>query len=236
MSEPDKKQQVKGMFDNIAHRYDFLNHFLSFNIDHGWRKKLVKELSKEPVKKVLDLATGTGDQAIAIARRLDVSIQGLDISEGMLEVGRQKVKKLGMENRICMGVGDAEAIHFPDSSFDAVTISFGVRNFATLKKGLDEINRVLRPGCRVLILEFSHPRNTLLKFLYRVYSKTYLPWMGKRISGSGGAYTYLPSTIAAFPDGEDFLTRLKDSGFIEARQRRLSGGIVTLYTGRKARE
>jgi demethylmenaquinone methyltransferase / 2-methoxy-6-polyprenyl-1,4-benzoquinol methylase len=236
MSEQDKKQAVKGMFDNIAHRYDFLNHFLSFNIDHLWRRKLVRELAAEPVKKVLDLATGTGDQAIAIAKRLDVSIQGLDISEGMLEIGREKVKNLKLENQICMGLGDAEAIHFPDASFDAVSISFGVRNFASLKKGLDEIFRVLRPGCRVLILEFSHPRNPLLQFFYRIYSKTYLPWMGKRISGSGGAYTYLPSTIAAFPDAETFLGHLAESGFIESRQRRLSGGIVTLYIGRKPRD
>jgi len=233
MSTTEKKQTVKGMFDHIAPRYDFLNHLLSFNIDHYWRRVLVRELAKEPVTHVLDLATGTGDQAIAIAKRVDAKVQGIDISEAMLEVGKQKIKKLRMEDRITLDPGDAEDIQFPDLSFEAATISFGVRNFASLSDGLNEIFRVLTKGGRIFVLEFSHPDGLILGPLYKLYSKTYLPWMGRKISGSGGAYNYLPSSIQSFPDGDAFMSKLKESGFTEISQRRLSGGIVTLYIGRK---
>ena len=233
MAEVSKKAAVREMFDDISPRYDFLNHFLSFGIDRAWRKKLTKVLgSRNPVA-VLDVATGTGDLAIAISGLKPQKIVGIDISEKMLEIGRQKILEKGLGSLITLHPGDAEKIPFSDNSFDAITVAFGVRNYENLELGLTEMSRVLRPGGVMLILEFSHPESFPMRQLYSVYSRYAIPMLGRMISGNNKAYTYLPESVAAFPSGKDFLAILEKLGMKNTRQICLSMGIASIYQAEK---
>jgi demethylmenaquinone methyltransferase / 2-methoxy-6-polyprenyl-1,4-benzoquinol methylase len=233
MSKTTKKEVVREMFDDISPRYDFLNHFLSFGIDHGWRKRLVGMLALRKPVKVLDVATGTGDLAIAIAALSPQKIVGIDISEKMLEVGQAKIAEKGLGNLITLRQADAEKIPFSDSSFDAITVAFGVRNYENLELGLQEMKRVLRPGGVMLILEFSHPGSFPMKQLYGIYSRFVIPVMGRAISGNSKAYSYLPESVAAFPSGKDFLGILDRIGLKNTKQVRLSMGIASIYVAEK---
>lgn len=232
-SDLTKKEQVEQMFDNISGKYDELNHILSMGIDVGWRKKVVKIIKNQKPKTVLDIATGTGDLAIMMAKATDAKITGFDLSAGMLEVGRKKIVELNLENRIEMIQGDAEKMPFDDNSFDCITVAFGVRNFENLKKGLDEIYRVLKPGGKFVILEFSQPQSFPMKQLYGFYSKNILPIIGKKISKDKSAYTYLPESVKAFPYGEEMKKILKSSNFIKTTDKKLTFGISSIYASLK---
>lgn len=228
-----KKQQVARMFDSISPKYDFLNHFLSLGIDIRWRKKAIRKLQDLNPKIILDVATGTGDFAIeALALNPDRVI-GVDISEGMLEMGRKKMKTLGHETIIELRTGDSENLPFEDNKMDAVIVAFGVRNFENLEKGISEMYRVLRPGGRMVILEFSKPRSFPFKQLYNFYFNFILPKIGRLISRDPAAYTYLPESVQAFPDGEEFTRILKRIGFNQTACEPLTFGISSLYLGTK---
>ena len=233
-SEGGKREQVEHMFDHIAHSYDLLNHFLSWGIDKSWRRTAVDSLSPFHPRHILDVATGTGDFAILSARRLSPqSITGVDISEGMMQVGRQKVDNLGLSHLIRFQREDCEALSFADGMFDAVTVAYGVRNFAHLDLGLKEMCRVLRPGGKVVILEFSTPERFPMKQLYGLYSKIVIPNVGRFISKEKAAYSYLPASIKVVPQGKtmtDLLTRI---GYKEAKARTFTFGICSLYTATK---
>ncbi|MFT3825550.1 MAG: bifunctional demethylmenaquinone methyltransferase/2-methoxy-6-polyprenyl-1,4-benzoquinol methylase UbiE [Chitinophagaceae bacterium] len=233
-SGQSKKQQVANMFDQIAFRYDFLNRFLSGGIDIYWRKRAIKELREINPQLVLDVATGTGDLAITTYKYLQPKkIVGIDISEKMLEIGRQKVDKLLLNNHIELQSGDSEAINFPDNTFDAITVAFGVRNFESLEKGLGEMYRTLKPGGKVMVLEFSKPRRVWFKGLYNFYMNIVAPGAGQLVSKNKEAYQYLNKSVKAFPEGETFLHILQQVGFTETTLKRLSLGICTIYCGRK---
>jgi len=232
-SAKSKKDQVAGMFDNIAYRYDFLNRFLSCGIDIVWRKKMLAELKPLAPRTMLDVATGTGDVAIMASRMLNPEkIIGIDISEGMLEFGRKKITKLLLNNKIELLKGDSEAINSPDNAFDAVTVAFGVRNFENLEKGLSEILRVLRPGGKLVVLEFSKPAGSF-RWIYNLYMNNLAPFFGKLFCKDKEAYQYLHSSVKAFPEGKTFLHILQQVGFKETTLNRLSLGICTIYCGRK---
>lgn len=228
-----KKEQVAEMFDNIAPKYDFLNHFLSFGIDKVWRRKAIRLLMKYSPVSILDVATGTGDFAIAALKTGATKIIGVDISEEMLAVGRVKIENLGIASKISLQKGDSEELSFPDNSFDAVTVAFGVRNFENLSKGIDELFRVLKPGGIVCVLEFSKPRPFPVKQLYTFYSFYILPFFGRLFSNDKSAYRYLPESVEVFPDGDEFLSVLTKSGFTQAIQHRQTFGVATIYTGIK---
>lgn len=228
-----KKEQVAQMFNNISGKYDFLNHFLSMGIDHLWRRRAIGMLRKEQPKEMLDIATGTGDFAIAALKLNPKKVTGIDISVGMLEKGREKMKKKGYDDRIEMLEGDSENLPFADASFDAITVGFGVRNFENLEKGLGEMLRVLRPGKTTIILEFSKPRRFPVKQSFNFYSRRVIPFIGRTISKDKAAYTYLPESVAAFPEGQDFLDILSKVGYTDVKSRTVSGGIATIYSGRK---
>lgn len=232
-SDLSKKQQVEQMFDNISGKYDLLNRILSMGIDVSWRKKVVKSVKKENPKTILDIATGTGDLAIAMAKATDAKITGFDLSAGMLEVGRKKVEEQNLQNRIEMIQGDAENMPFEDNSFDVITVAFGVRNFENLEKGLNDIYRVLKPGGKFIILEFSQPESFPMKQLYSFYSRTVLPQIGKKISKDQSAYTYLPDSVQAFPYGEEMKKILKKSKFVEPYDKKLTFGIASIYESKK---
>ena len=232
-SNLNKKEQVADMFDSIAGKYDFLNHFLSMGIDKGWRRKAIKEIAAVKPQTILDIATGTGDLAIAASKINPQEIVGVDISEGMLEVGRKKIKSLNLENIITLQKGDSEALGFESNSFDAITCAYGVRNFENLVAGLKEMNRVMKPGGKLAILEFSHPKQFPVKQLYQFYFKYILPTLGKMVSKHKSAYTYLPESVMAFPEGKRFCEILTDCGFKNAKARPLTLGITTLYTASK---
>lgn len=229
-----KKEKVRLMFDNIAWKYDFLNHFLSAGIDHSWRRKIVKMVAGHHPGRVLDVATGTADLALALSRRSSAKIVGVDISQGMLDLGVKKVAKKGLENQITLQWADSEDLPFPDESFDACMVAFGVRNFEDLDKGLFEMHRVLAKGGMIAVLEFSKPRYFPVKQLYMFYFKQILPLMGKLVSKDRSAYTYLPESVESFPDGQAFTAHLKAAGFDNCSEKRLSFGIATIYTGIKA--
>lgn len=229
-----KKKQVAEMFDGIAGRYDFLNHFLSLGIDKIWRNKAIKEVAKVSPSKILDVATGTGDMAISASRKMpEAQITGVDISTLMLEVGKKKIIKLALSKQIVLDEGDSENLPFTTGSFDAVMCAYGVRNFETLEKGLKEMNRVLRPGGKLVVLEFSQPKIFPVAQLYRFYFKHILPGLGKIISKHSQAYTYLPASVAAFPEGKKFIEILDQCGFEQATANPLTFGITTLYTAVK---
>ncbi|RUA31973.1 MAG: bifunctional demethylmenaquinone methyltransferase/2-methoxy-6-polyprenyl-1,4-benzoquinol methylase UbiE [Bacteroidetes bacterium] len=231
--ETGKKQQVADMFDNISHKYDFLNHFLSLGIDIRWRKKAIKLLKEIHPKQILDIATGTGDFAIESLKLNPDHVTGVDISEGMLSVGREKLKKRKLDDRITLTSGDSENLPFEDNKFDAIIVAFGVRNFENLEKGLSEMFRVLRPGGKVVVLEFSKPKSFPFKQLYNFYFKNILPTLGKTISKDNAAYTYLPESVKSFPDGKDFTSILDKLGFKDTVCKPLTLGISSIYTGIK---
>jgi demethylmenaquinone methyltransferase/2-methoxy-6-polyprenyl-1,4-benzoquinol methylase len=228
-----KKQQVARMFDSISGNYDFLNHFLSLGIDIRWRKKAIKLLAKSKPKLILDVATGTGDFAIETLKLNPDQVIGVDISEGMLEVGRKKMKARGIDHKIDLRLGDSENLPFEENKFDAVIVAFGVRNFENLEKGLTEMQRVLKPGGQLVVLEFSKPRGFPFKQLYNFYFKFVLPKIGQLVSRDSAAYTYLPESVQAFPDGTDFTNILNRIGFNYTTCQSLTFGISSLYTGTK---
>lgn len=232
-STSGKKEQVAQMFDNIAGRYDFLNHFLSLGIDILWRRKAIRKLKAIAPKQILDIATGTGDFAVEAARLKPDRIVGVDISKEMLEVGRKKMTRKGLSSLIEMRSGDSENLEFQDNSFDAITVAFGVRNFENLDKGLAEMYRVLRPGGQAAIIEFSRPKRFPVKQLYSFYFLRILPTIGRLFSKDHRAYSYLPESVQAFPDGDAFLERMQQVGFSQLWGDPLSFGIATLYTGKK---
>jgi demethylmenaquinone methyltransferase / 2-methoxy-6-polyprenyl-1,4-benzoquinol methylase len=233
-SAASKKQQVAEMFDTIAFRYDFLNRFLSGGTDINWRKKAIGELRKADPKTILDVATGTGDLPIMMMKLLHPErITGIDISDGMLDVGRKKISELHLQNQITLLTGDAEEIPFGDHSFDAVTVAFGVRNFQNLEKGLGEMLRILKPGGKLVILEFSKPEKGLFLSFYKVYLKMIAPRIGKMLSGSLDAYKYLNDSVNAFPEGDVFTAILEKSGYKNCIYKKLSLGICSIYCGHK---
>jgi demethylmenaquinone methyltransferase/2-methoxy-6-polyprenyl-1,4-benzoquinol methylase len=232
-SEQQKKQQVEQMFDNIAPKYDFLNHFLSLGIDKLWRKKAIRILSDYQSDNLLDVATGTGDFAVAASKLNPKKIIGFDISEQMLAVGRTKVKRLGLDHIIEFRKGDSEAMPFHDEQFDAITVAFGVRNFENLEGGLREFFRVLKPEGVVIILEFSKPKHFPMKQFYLFYFFKILPFIGRMVSKDSSAYSYLPESVMAFPDDQKFLSVLQKIGFSRTKQKRLTFGIATIYIAQK---
>jgi demethylmenaquinone methyltransferase/2-methoxy-6-polyprenyl-1,4-benzoquinol methylase len=231
--DSSKKDQVAEMFDSISGNYDFLNHFLSVGIDIVWRKRAIRLLKGIQPKQILDVATGTGDFAIEALSLNPDKITGVDISEGMLRVGRKKIKKKGLEDKIELLKGDSERLQFPDNNFDAVIVAFGVRNYEHLEKGLADMFRVLKPGGKVVILEFSKPTIFPFKQLYQFYFKWILPKIGKLVSKDNAAYTYLPDSVQAFPDGNNFLNVLANIGFQQTECKPQTLGISSIYVGTK---
>ncbi len=232
--DADKKGQIETMFDNIASKYDFLNHVLTLGIDKGWRKNLIKILASQKPNLVLDVATGTGDLAILAAETVPgLHVKGLDLSKGMLEVGKDKVFKKNLQDRVTMIHGDSENLPFKDNTFDAITVAFGVRNFENLDMGLKEMNRVLKAGGNLFILEFSRPKNILFRKGFNLYFKYILPFIGKVTSKDPKAYKYLFESVQAFPAYEDFLSILDNAGFKSNNYKIQSLGICSIYSGKK---
>ena len=231
-TDQSKKTEVEDMFDNIAPKYDLLNHVLSMKIDVLWRNTLVKWMNKDAPKLVLDVATGTGDLAIAVQKGTGAEVVGLDLSQQMLNVGIDKIKKLNLNQKISMQKGDAENLPFEDNKFDAVSVAFGVRNFENLEKGLAELRRVVKKNSSVYILEFSKVEGFLAPF-YMFYFKNILPQIGKLVSKDNRAYTYLPDSVNAFPFGEKMKQILLDTGYSKVEYKKLSLGIATIYKATK---
>lgn len=230
-SKLSKKEQIATMFNDIAFRYDFLNRFMSLGIDIYWRKVALRRLKKLKPRYILDVATGTGDLAIMANKMLQPDkILGIDISEGMLSFGREKVAKAGLADKITLELGDSETISAPDTTFDAITVAFGVRNFENLEKGLSEMWRVLKPGGKLVILEFSNPTIFPIKQLYNTYFRYITPLIGKFVSKSKAAYEYLPSSVKAFPQGEVMVNILKNTGFQDVTCKTLTFGICSVYS------
>lgn len=226
------RDQVEAMFDSISRRYDLLNRLLSMGTDRRWRRRAIDVIGSKIVPiAILDVATGTGDLAIEALRLNPQRITGIDISEKMLEVGREKIARLGHQGKIELLKGDSASILFPDHTFDAVMSAFGVRNFEDTAAGLKEMLRVLRPGGMIMVLEFSRPSWFPLRQVYGLYFTKILPWIGRKVSGDPDAYSYLPDSVMAFPDNEDFLQLLGTAGFTDAGQKKLSGGIASIYYG-----
>lgn len=230
----EKSQQVREMFDAIAPAYDFMNRAMTLGIDRLWRRRAVKLLADAPHDDILDIATGTGDLAIELALRLDpLSVTGVDLSEGMIEVGRRKVTDAGLADVVSLTPGDCLSLPFTDASFDAITCAYGVRNFSDLAAGYAEMHRVLRPGGRVVILELSTPTGTLVKPLYKVYTRHVIPTLGRLISRDVRAYSYLPESIAAVPQGSHMLAIMAAAGFTHTRVIPLTFGACSIYTAVK---
>lgn len=233
-SRLEKREQVAEMFDSIAFRYDFLNRFLSAGTDVGWRKKAIAELKALRPQSLLDVATGTGDMAILTYSQLKPQkITGIDISTGMLEIGRKKIQQRGLSGHIELLTGDSETINFPDDTFDAITVAFGVRNFQNLEKGLKEMHRVLKPGGRLVVLEFSRPSNFFFKGIYNLYMNVIAPAFGKLFAKNKKAYRYLNQSVQAFPERQQFTNILKSAGYRETYYKTLSLGICSIYCGSK---
>jgi demethylmenaquinone methyltransferase/2-methoxy-6-polyprenyl-1,4-benzoquinol methylase len=228
-----KKEQVAHMFDNISGRYDLLNSVLSFGTHKGWRKKCVRILGQVKPKNILDIATGTGDFAIECARLNPGKITGIDISEGMMKIGREKIKEKGLEKIISLESGNAETITYPDNSFDGMTVGFGVRNFQDLENGLKNMHRMLKPGGRLVILEFSYPRNFFIRGLYNFYFTFITPLIGRAFSKDRRAYSYLMESVKAFPNNENFVAILNKLGYKKASYKTLSFGVAAIYIAEK---
>ena len=229
-----KKPQIERMFDAIAPRYDLLNRVLSAGIDQKWRKKVIRLIQEVQPLRVLDVATGTADLAIMGARNGIPNTVGVDISEEMLSVGRKKIVAKKLTDQVVLQSGDAEQLPFSDAQFDACMVAFGVRNFENLDEGLQQIFRILKPGGRLVVLEFSRPAVFPVRQLYSFYNAYILPTIGKLISGDQAAYTYLPESIAAFPEGPAFLNHMSKAGFTSVRDQRLTFGIASIYVGERA--
>jgi len=229
-AEGSKKEQVAHMFNAISKRYDVLNRTLSLGIDVLWRRRTVAAVRKAGAKDILDVATGTADLAIALHRGISGSrVQGVDISAGMLDVGREKITRRGLDPNIPLHLGDGESLPFENASFDAVTVAFGVRNFEHLEQGLRDMKRVLRPGGSLAVLEFSQPESFPFRPLYFFYFKHILPTIGKWVSKDSSAYTYLPASVEAFPYGDAFAQKLKEAGFTQVSIHPLTFGVASLY-------
>lgn len=228
-----KKEQVAEMFDNVSGNYDFLNRLLTFGIDQKWRKLVVKTVAKKKPETILDIATGTGDFAIMLAKLNPKKVIGLDLSQGMLDIGIQKIAKKNLSNLIEMVQGDSENLPFEDNSFDAITVGFGVRNFENLDKGLQEILRVLKPNGIFIVLETSQPEGSIMKPLFKFYSKYIIPTIGRLFSKDKSAYDYLPESAAAFPYGKKFNNILQKNGFNTIANKPLTFGIASMYTATK---
>jgi demethylmenaquinone methyltransferase / 2-methoxy-6-polyprenyl-1,4-benzoquinol methylase len=228
-----QKDYVRSLFDGIAYRYDLLNHLLSGGVDFYWRRRAIEHLRAIAPRRILDVATGTGDFAIAAMRLRPEEIIGVDIAENMLAIGRKKIVDRGLEKKITLRKGEAERLEIADGSMDAAIVAFGARNFEDLRKGLQEMHRVLRMGGRIVVLEFSRPHAFPVRQLYFFYFRRILPLIGRLVSKSGHAYTYLPDSVMRFPEGEEFMRLLQAVGFRETRQQRLTFGIATIYTGDK---
>lgn len=235
MTVQPKTERVKEMFDHIAPTYDRLNHILSLSIDKIWRRRVVRRVLKLGAKEILDVATGTGDLAIAMARKIEGStICGVDLSPEMLEVARTKVLKLGLSKRISLIEGNAEHLELDSESVDAVTIAFGIRNFENKEACLSELNRIIRPGGHLVILEFSNPTNPLINLLYRFYSHKVLPWVGGIISKNRSAYEYLPASVDGFPNPDNFAAIIEKAGYTNVTRRSQSFGIAQIYIAQKS--
>lgn len=232
-SSEGKKEQIQAMFNNIAPKYDFLNHSLSLGIDKIWRRRAIKLFKDMDALEILDIATGTGDLAIASLKLKPKRVVGLDLSAEMLRVAEEKVRKRNLSHIISMVEGDSENLPFQDAEFDAAIVAFGVRNFENLNKGLSEINRVLKSGGKFMVLEFSNPSTFPFKQLYKFYSTKILPWWGGLLSNDKAAYAYLPESVAAFPEGEAFVKELKQAGFKSLRVWRQTFGVATIYFAEK---
>ncbi|MGN7205878.1 bifunctional demethylmenaquinone methyltransferase/2-methoxy-6-polyprenyl-1,4-benzoquinol methylase UbiE [Pedobacter sp. SAFR-022] len=229
-----KKEQVATMFNNISGTYDFLNHFMSLGIDILWRKKAIRQLKAQQPKSILDVATGTGDFAFEAIKILKPEkITGVDISAGMLEVAKRKIRERKLEHVFSVRLGDSEMLPFEDNQFDAITVAYGVRNYENLEKGLADMRRVLKPGGKIVILEFSKPQGFPVKQLYNFYFKHITPFFGKVFSKDARAYQYLPESVAAFPDGTAFTQLMERVGFSQTKQITLTFGISSIYTGIK---
>ena len=228
-----KKEQVAKMFNNISHKYDLLNHLLSLGVDIHWRKKAIKQLKSIHPKSILDVATGTGDLAIQSLSLNPEKVIGVDISDGMLDIGREKIRTKKLDHIISLENGDSENLRFKDNNFDAVIVAFGVRNFEHLQNGLSNMYRVLKKGGKVVILEFSKPNSFPFKQIYNFYFNSILPNIGNVVSRDNSAYTYLPESVQAFPDGERFLEILRKTGFNQTECIPLTFGICSIYTGIK---
>ena len=224
---------VRSLFDSIAYRYDLLNHLLSGGIDFYWRRRAVEHLKDTQPKRVLDVATGTADFAIAMLRLKPEEVIGVDIAEEMLNVGRAKLKKRGLDSLITLQTGEAERLQFEAGRFDAAIVAFGARNFENLEQGLSEMHRVLRSGGKIVVLEFSKPRHFPFRQLYFFYFRRILPLVGRIVSKNDDAYTYLPDTVMKFPEGDEFIAKLRKVGFEKVSEERLTFGIATVYTGTK---
>ncbi len=233
-TDQTKKEEVREMFDNIAPKYDLLNHTLSMSIDRVWRRRVVGEVRRAKPGRILDVATGTGDLAIAMARRIrDVQVLGVDLSEQMLAVARRKIEARGLDGRIVLDRGDAERLAVADASVDVATVAFGVRNFGDLGAGLRELARCLTPGGRVVLREFSRPRNRVFRALYEFYSYKILPRIGGLVSRDKRAYEYLPASVGEFPAPEEFMAMMARAGFRNCRARSQSFGIAQIYIGER---
>jgi len=232
-AETTKKVQVEEMFNDISSKYDLLNHLLSVNIDKLWRRRVINMLKHREPKTILDVATGTADFAIAATKLKNSKITGIDISQGMLDVAQRKINKLGLGQQVQLLKADSENLPFEGNSFDAAIVGFGVRNFESLGKGIKEIYRVIKPGGIFYVLEFSKPSKTPVKQLYKLYFNSILPKVGGLISKNKDAYSYLPESVNEFPDGENFLAVLAESGFINNRFTEQSFGIATIYAACK---
>ncbi|MBR5101865.1 MAG: bifunctional demethylmenaquinone methyltransferase/2-methoxy-6-polyprenyl-1,4-benzoquinol methylase UbiE [Muribaculaceae bacterium] len=229
-----KTSQVEAMFDSIAPAYDFMNHAMTMGIDRCWRRKAIRRLAKIAPRQLLDVATGTGDFAISLCRKLKPQrVIGIDLSAGMLQVAEEKIKKKQLHDKIAVEQGDCLNMRFIDESFDAVTVAFGVRNFEHLDKGYSQMYRVLRPGGMVCVLELSTPRNRIIRWFYDLYTLHIIPFFGKLKSGDKNAYRYLPLSIAAVPQGDDMLAIMREAGFTQCNAKRLTLGTCTIYTAVK---
>ena len=234
--QPDKtkKEQVAAMFDNIAPKYDFLNHLLSMGIAKGWREKAINVLKKDNPQYMLDVATGTGDFAFEAYKHIrPEKVIGVDISREMIALGNEKIEKRGLQGKLVFEYGDSENLKFADNTFDAITVAFGVRNFENLMKGLEEMHRVLKPGAKLVVLEFSKPSHPLIGKVFRLYFKHILPFIGKIVSKDNRAYTYLFESVEVFPEKKDFIDLLKKAGFEHTSWRPLTFGICSMYIGEK---